>query len=78
MNRPLFYNPKFRTQYGIEVRRMRENMDITQEELGKRIGCTPSYVSSIELGRTEQPGKEIKEKLDRMIEKYGGYQMFTW
>lgn len=64
------YNPKFRNQYGRYARRMRTNLEKSQAELAKELGCTAGYISQIELGKC-LPAGELKERLDHMIQLYG-------
>lgn len=64
------YNPKFRNMYGRYTRRMRTNLGKSQAELAKELGVTASYLSQIELGKVV-PGKDLKGRLDLMIQLYG-------
>lgn len=36
---------------GLRIRMIRDTLDIQQEDLAKRIGCTRSSIASIETGR---------------------------
>lgn len=63
-------NWKFRNKYGRYTRIMRTNLDKTQQQLAKELGCSASLISQIELGKYEPTG-QLKAKIDRMIEVYG-------
>lgn len=39
------------------MREIRENAGISLRELARRLGWTPAYVSDIELGRRNPPGR---------------------
>ena len=36
---------------GQAIRRVRRDLDITQAELGQRLGVNPSYITNVEAGR---------------------------
>lgn len=44
-------------QFGATVRTIREAAGISLRELARRLGWTPAYVSDIELGRRNPPGR---------------------
>lgn len=58
--------------FGKWLEDQRKRARLTQEELGRRVGCTRAYISSLERGVTEsksgrpiQPSKEIVDAIAR-------------
>jgi transcriptional regulator with XRE-family HTH domain len=49
------------------IRRLRDEKDISLRELAKRIGCTPPFLSDVELGR-RNPSDEMLAKIAQELE----------
>jgi transcriptional regulator with XRE-family HTH domain len=55
------------TPLGSEIRRLRDEADVSQEWLAERLGITREAVSAIERGKTKVPGDEILTGLERHL-----------
>lgn len=55
--------------WGIKVRKLREDLHITQEELEKKSGVKRSYISRIELGHYPNYSEELITNLARGLNK---------
>jgi transcriptional regulator with XRE-family HTH domain len=51
----------FYEQFGTRIRRARVHADISQEELGHRVGLNRSSVSNVEKGRQRVPAHMVVE-----------------
>lgn len=60
--------------FGAEVRRLREEANITRTELAKRVAVTPSYISQVESGNT-RCRKDFAQRLDQALDT--GEQLTT-
>jgi len=47
--------------FGEKVRNLREDMDLSQEELGKQVGLTQRKISYIETNKYEPSLRDIRE-----------------
>lgn len=56
-----------RKRLGIELRRLREDAELTIEEVAKHLGCSDSKVSRIETGK----GTARRRDVARMLDLYG-------
>lgn len=52
---------------GAFIRRLRDEKDISLREFAKRIGCTPPFLSDVELGR-RNPSDEMLAKIAQELE----------
>lgn len=52
--------------FGAEVRRLREEANITRTELANRVAVTPSYISQVESGNT-RCRKDFAQRLDQAL-----------
>ncbi|MFI6524988.1 helix-turn-helix transcriptional regulator [Streptomyces uncialis] len=52
--------------FGARLRRLRDERDWTQEELGVRLGCSGSHVSAVEIGR-RSPTRRFATAVDRVF-----------
>lgn len=55
-------------ELGREIRRLRQRADLSQAELGKRVGVDSSYISMIETGRQPDPGRDLLRALSRELQ----------
>lgn len=56
------------TCYGIFIRELRSRNNITMKQLALSLGVSPSYLSSLELGKKGQPSKIILNKISTFFE----------
>lgn len=62
---PVDPNPTVRRrQLGVELRRLRENVGLTCEEVGARLECHASKISRIENGRSGVRPRDLRDMLD--------------
>lgn len=52
---------------GSQVRRLRQSLDLTQVEMARRLGLSPSYLNLIEHGRRPIPSK-VMTRIDQVFE----------
>ncbi|MCD6511876.1 MAG: TIGR00270 family protein [Thaumarchaeota archaeon] len=57
---------ELKPDYSYLVKRARERLGLTQEELGRRIGEKPSVISHIETGKL-RPDDRLARKLERFL-----------
>ena len=57
--------------FGLMLRELRRYRNWSQEELARRIGLHPSYISYLERGKKVNPSKEILAALTRIFELKG-------
>ena len=50
----------------VDVKTARENLNLTQKELGKQIGVTEQFIFYIERG-DRRPGVEVAKKLGALL-----------
>src|SRR5688572_13558745 len=55
------------TSFGAWMRRRRKLLDLTQDELARRVGCTRSTIQKIE-GDERRPSREIAARLADLLE----------
>jgi transcriptional regulator with XRE-family HTH domain len=55
-----------REKYGEELRLRRTSTDLTQEELGNQVVCSPTLISHFEAGR-RLPGPDDAQRIDRAL-----------
>ena len=48
------------TSFGFWIKRRRKSLDLTQQELARRIGCSPSLIFKIESDE-RRPSRQIAE-----------------
>jgi predicted ATPase/class 3 adenylate cyclase len=53
--------------FGYWLRRRRKALDLTQEELARRVGCVPGTIKSIEAD-ARRPSKQLAERLAAVLE----------
>lgn len=49
--------------FGNEMRKIRESKGITLRQLSKKIDCSPTYISDIELGHRKPPTHEMINRI---------------
>ncbi|MFI6796668.1 helix-turn-helix domain-containing protein [Streptosporangium canum] len=64
-----------RVRFGAEMRRLREEAQLSQGAVASRLGCTQTQVSRLEAA-TRTPSKSDAERLDRLFGAGGG-TLFT-
>ncbi|MFJ2033208.1 helix-turn-helix domain-containing protein [Streptosporangium sp. NPDC087985] len=64
-----------RVRFGSEMRRLREEAQLSQSAVAARLGCTQTQVSRLEAA-TRTPSKSDAERLDRLFGA-GGRAVFT-
>ncbi|MGW3362320.1 helix-turn-helix domain-containing protein [Streptosporangium canum] len=64
-----------RVRFGAEMRRLREEAQLSQGAVASRLGCTQTQVSRLEAA-TRTPSKSDAERLDRLF-GVGGGTLFT-
>jgi transcriptional regulator with XRE-family HTH domain len=52
---------------GENIKRIRKNLKITQEDLAKAINLTADYISKLETGKRENPSMDVLEKLASVL-----------
>jgi len=67
---------KIAKAFGLAVRRRREKLNLSQEELAERADIHRTYVSSIELGKvavgidvTHKLAKALKTRLSKLVQE---------
>ncbi|MER7754454.1 helix-turn-helix transcriptional regulator [Kitasatospora sp. NPDC097643] len=63
--------------FGIQLRRSRESMGLTQAQLARKVGYDPSYVSFVELAQ-RPPSEQFAVKADEVLETGGTLQLMWW
>jgi transcriptional regulator with XRE-family HTH domain len=61
-------------KYGMELRRLRRDKEITLEDLAKEIDCSIVYLSDIERGRRNPPESS---KTLRLLRKLGAANLYS-
>src|SRR2546421_3135009 len=61
-----------RAFFGAELRRMRTDASLTQEELGARMFLSGAYIGQIEA-TTRAPNKQLAERFDAALEANGHF-----
>jgi len=56
-----------RKKFGKRLRRLRRNMDLTQEDLAERVGVSVTFIGQMERGENA-PSFETLEKLAQVLE----------
>ena len=59
-------NAKLPKVLGKKIQKRRKELDLTQEELGHRVGISRAYMGYIEQGRYA-PSLEVLEKITRIL-----------
>jgi transcriptional regulator with XRE-family HTH domain len=60
-----------RAQLGDNIRRLRRDVGMTQEDLADRLGCTNAMISQVERGRTMPSVETLAEIADILGTPYG-------
>ncbi|MFJ2033205.1 helix-turn-helix domain-containing protein [Streptosporangium sp. NPDC087985] len=68
---PFFGPDSPRVRFGSEMRRLREEAQLSQSAVAARLGCTQTQVSRLEAA-TRTPSKSDAERLDRLFGAGGG------
>ncbi|MFD0277491.1 helix-turn-helix domain-containing protein [Kitasatospora sp. NPDC127111] len=63
--------------FGVQLRRSREAMRLTQAQLARKVGFDPSYVSYAELASREPPSEKFARRADEALET-GGTLLLMW
>lgn len=63
--------------FGIQLRRSREAVGLTQSQLAKLVGYDPSYVSYTELASREAPSEKFARRADEAL-RTGGTLLLMW
>lgn len=53
-------------EVGIQIKRARNQAQITQQQLANQVGCSRNHISSIETGKC-QPSLDLWLKLQRVL-----------
>jgi transcriptional regulator with XRE-family HTH domain len=57
-----------RRRIGLKIKRLREALDMTQEQLSKRARVSQSYLSQLESGsRGKMPGLKVAQKIAKAL-----------
>ena len=61
------------------IRSKREELGLTLDEVGSRIGFSKPYLSTIETGRvTNPPSDELLQKLEKVLGFETGTLLYIW
>ena len=56
-----------KVKFGKRLRKLRRNMDLTQEELAERVGVSSNFIGQVERG-TNAPSFDVLAKLAEVLE----------